>query len=362
MRAAGCYCPGRDGSAETPVHGTGRIPSGDPWLAFGYLVSGVLLYGLVGWLLDRWLGTSFLVVVGILVGITLGMLHDLVALPGARSAATGPGHDDTRTTRRRRRSANDTGDTVSLIGTSQLGSESFTPPAPATSTCRRSGRTGRSSSSARHVPRRHQADAPGRARRRPRLRLPLPRRAQAGAWCRAGCSSPARRPTASSATPWAATSSAAEDFLRFVPYLVTVFFFILVEQPLRDASRSSSSRRCLALGHGLRPRAAELADLQLRRHQEARLRRLLQAPVGARRHHGPDPACCWCPLEFMSNILVRPVTLALRLFANMFAGHLLLILFALGGEYLVLHMAAPVRPGRHPRLAAVHRDRASSRS
>ena len=41
------------------------------------------------------------------------------------------------------------------------------------------------------------------------------------------------------------------------------------------------------------------------------------------------------PLEFMSNIVVRPVTLALRLFANMFAGHLLLILFALGGEYLI---------------------------
>ena len=41
------------------------------------------------------------------------------------------------------------------------------------------------------------------------------------------------------------------------------------------------------------------------------------------------------PLEFISNILVRPVTLALRLFANMFAGHLLLILFALGGEYLL---------------------------
>jgi len=51
-----------------------EFPSGDPWLAFGYLVSGVLLYGLIGWLLDRWLGTSFLVVVGILIGITLGML------------------------------------------------------------------------------------------------------------------------------------------------------------------------------------------------------------------------------------------------------------------------------------------------
>ena len=42
------------------------------------------------------------------------------------------------------------------------------------------------------------------------------------------------------------------------------------------------------------------------------------------------------PLEFLSNILVRPVTLALRLFANMFAGHLLLVLFAVGGEYLII--------------------------
>ncbi|MET0766427.1 MAG: F0F1 ATP synthase subunit A [Aeromicrobium sp.] len=43
------------------------------------------------------------------------------------------------------------------------------------------------------------------------------------------------------------------------------------------------------------------------------------------------------PLEFLSNILLRPVTLTLRLFATMFAGHLLVILFSLGGEYLLLH-------------------------
>jgi F-type H+-transporting ATPase subunit a len=43
------------------------------------------------------------------------------------------------------------------------------------------------------------------------------------------------------------------------------------------------------------------------------------------------------PLEFFSNIIVRPMTLSLRLFANMFAGHLLVLVFVLGGEYLVLH-------------------------
>ena len=79
-----------------------ELPSGDPWLAFGYLVSGVLLYGLIGWLLDRWLGTSFLVVVGILVGITLGMLMTWwrFRAPRAESPQTHdprdrPEHDDT---------------------------------------------------------------------------------------------------------------------------------------------------------------------------------------------------------------------------------------------------------------------------
>lgn len=48
-------------------------PRGDPWLAFSYLVSGALLYGLIGWGLDVWLGTRFLVVVGILGGVGLGI-------------------------------------------------------------------------------------------------------------------------------------------------------------------------------------------------------------------------------------------------------------------------------------------------
>ena len=48
-------------------------PSGDPWVAFGYLVGGAAFYGGIGWLLDRWLDTSFLFPVGLLFGIALAM-------------------------------------------------------------------------------------------------------------------------------------------------------------------------------------------------------------------------------------------------------------------------------------------------
>lgn len=34
-------------------------------------------------------------------------------------------------------------------------------------------------------------------------------------------------------------------------------------------------------------------------------------------------------IEFFSNVLVRPFTHAVRLFANMFAGHLLLVMFTI---------------------------------
>lgn len=61
--------PPHDSPDETPA----SKPQGDPWHAFGYLVSGVLMYGLLGWLADRWLGTSFLVVVGILLGAGFGI-------------------------------------------------------------------------------------------------------------------------------------------------------------------------------------------------------------------------------------------------------------------------------------------------
>lgn len=50
-----------------------RPRGGDPWHAFSYLVTGIGVYGLAGWLLDRWLGTSFLVAAGIVLGAVLGL-------------------------------------------------------------------------------------------------------------------------------------------------------------------------------------------------------------------------------------------------------------------------------------------------
>lgn len=48
-------------------------PPTDPLAAFGYLVGGGVFYGGLGWLLDRWLDTSFLFPVGALFGIALAM-------------------------------------------------------------------------------------------------------------------------------------------------------------------------------------------------------------------------------------------------------------------------------------------------
>lgn len=45
-----------------------------------YLVAGVLFYGAVGWLLDQWLGTRFLVAVGVLLGGGLGTYMMIVQL------------------------------------------------------------------------------------------------------------------------------------------------------------------------------------------------------------------------------------------------------------------------------------------
>ena len=79
--------------------------------------------------------------------------------------------------------------------------------------------------------------------------------------------------------------------------------------------------------------------------------------VGVRRHgfwgylkHAMIPPAPWfvlwllIPIEFISTFIVRPFTLAVRLFANMFAGHMILLVFTLGGFVLLNSAVAFVKP------------------
>jgi len=116
--------------------------------------------------------------------------------------------------------------------------------------------------------------------------------------------------------------------VAFAPYLTTLFCFILVNNffgivPLIQISPNS---------HIAFP--AVLAVISY----------VMFIYVGIR-HHGfvkyfktaLIPPAPWfilpllIPIEFFSNFLVRPFSLAVRLFANMFAGHMLLLVFTLGG-------------------------------
>jgi ATP synthase protein I len=66
------------------------------WAAFSYLFGGVIVYGGLGWLLDRWLHTAFFLPTGILGGMGLA-LYTIYAR-GFRAGTTEE-HRDTRDAR-----------------------------------------------------------------------------------------------------------------------------------------------------------------------------------------------------------------------------------------------------------------------
>lgn len=130
-------------------------------------------------------------------------------------------------------------------------------------------------------------------------------------------------------------SIGSRDFMRFVPYLVSLFFFILVNNlfgVIPFLQFPSMSR--ISFVYALTAITWFTYNIVgIVRHGAGGYIKLQSVPSGVK---GPILGLI-VPLEFISNIIVRPVTLCLRLFANMFAGHLLLILFTLGGEYLLLN-------------------------
>jgi F-type H+-transporting ATPase subunit a len=134
----------------------------------------------------------------------------------------------------------------------------------------------------------------------------------------------------------------SRDFIRYVPYLLALFFFILLNNffgSIPFIQFPTFSRAGMV--YGLAALSWIIYNVAgIRRHGFLGYLKLQTVPAGI---HGAM-LILLIPLEFLSNIVVRPVTLALRLFANMLAGHLLILLFALGGEYLLVHGAGLVKP------------------
>jgi ATP synthase protein I len=59
------------GGQDPGEHGPGEQNAG--WSVFSYLISGMAVYGLIGWLAGRWTHLSFLFPVGMLTGLVLAI-------------------------------------------------------------------------------------------------------------------------------------------------------------------------------------------------------------------------------------------------------------------------------------------------
>ena len=125
-----------------------------------------------------------------------------------------------------------------------------------------------------------------------------------------------------------------KDGLRFVPFLATLFFFIAVNNLfgiIPPFQLPGTSKIAIPLFLAVIVWAI-YNYLGIKRAGFFGYFKAMMFPPGI-----PLPVYfLLAPIELLSNFLVRPVTLCLRLTLNMFAGHLVLVLFVLGGEYLLL--------------------------
>ena len=121
--------------------------------------------------------------------------------------------------------------------------------------------------------------------------------------------------------------------LRFAPYLAVLFFFILANNlmgiiPLAQIAPTSK----IAIPAFLAAITYVLFNwVGIRSQGIVPYFKEIAFPPGV-----PKPMYVLItPIELASTLIFRPFTLAVRLFANMFAGHLLLVIFALGTVYLL---------------------------
>jgi F-type H+-transporting ATPase subunit a len=119
---------------------------------------------------------------------------------------------------------------------------------------------------------------------------------------------------------------------RYLPFLVTLFFFIWLMnlwELIPVAQFPATSK--IAFPFGLTV-VVWITYLFIGMKN--------QGPIGYFRNMAVPAGAPWwilpllSPIELLSNIFIRPFTLCIRLFANMLAGHLLLLVFSLASWYL----------------------------
>ncbi|HEY2673441.1 MAG TPA: F0F1 ATP synthase subunit A [Rugosimonospora sp.] len=119
---------------------------------------------------------------------------------------------------------------------------------------------------------------------------------------------------------------------RFAPYITTLFVFIAV----MNLFGIVPGFQVAPTAHIAFPAALALISYVLylwvgvRRHGLRRFLKRMFVPAAAPAWLLPVMA----PLEALENFILRPFTLSVRLFANMFAGHFILQVFTLGGFML----------------------------
>nr|WP_166348748.1 F0F1 ATP synthase subunit A [Phytoactinopolyspora limicola] len=129
---------------------------------------------------------------------------------------------------------------------------------------------------------------------------------------------------------------------RYLPYLVTLFFFILAMNlagviPFLNLAGSSvvAVPMLMAVIAWVTFNTAGIRKHGFGNYMKANL-----FPTGV-----PKPVyVLLTPIEFLSTFILRPVTLTIRLVANMMAGHLMLVLFFSGATYLFLDAEWALKP------------------
>jgi F-type H+-transporting ATPase subunit a len=135
----------------------------------------------------------------------------------------------------------------------------------------------------------------------------------------------------------------SKDFKPFIPLVLTLFTFVLVNNifgviPVIQFPTMSHFGFPLALA--LLIVYPVYHYVGFKRHGFTGYLKNQLAPAGVPGFILP----LFVVIEAAQKFLLAPLTLAIRVFAAMFAGHLILLVFTAGGEFLLLHAPGGLKP------------------